>query len=458
MTNTPKRASVRAFVRAVVLAACCALVLGTGVDPARAAAFMHATLISSEPAADAVLARAPRRVRLVFSEPIEPTLARVSLIAQDGDVQPLAPTGDPTDVHALLAPTDSLAMGAYRVAWRIVSADGHPVQGSFVFFVGGADTASMRAEPPPVPPGALSSGAAPRRPSVAGAPLVPALLRGLALGALAALGGVLLFLAITGAGRASRPTRLATWLAVATPVLLIAHALAWIVHVSPDHALSAASASTALRIAVGRVELWRVGFSLLALWALVLARRPRLALLFAAGALIASGDAGHSAAISPAWMFPSKALHLVGVSAWLGGLLWLLVRERDDLPRFAAEAGRVSAIALAAAIVVAASGVVQALIVLPTPADLFRSAYGAITLAKVAGFGGLIAFGAYHRYRVLPRLTHDGTPLTLRRSVSREVTLMCIVVLLGGLLAYVPPPAAHHSATMHHSATHGSMP
>src|SRR5688500_8562209 len=96
--------------------------------PASAAA--HATLLSSEPEAGSALTVAPAGVRLVFSEPLEPALSRVWLVDASGRVIPLAPVGDPRDVRALTAPVDALGAGGYRLAWRIVSADGHPAEGS----------------------------------------------------------------------------------------------------------------------------------------------------------------------------------------------------------------------------------------------------------------------------------------------------------------------------------------
>src|SRR4051812_23922768 len=113
-------------------------------------AAVHATLISSEPAADSHLAASPARVRLVFSEPIEGNLARVTLVPGSGAPLLLRTAADPRDVHAVIAPVDSLATGQYRVQWRVVSADGHAVDGSYLFAVGDTTLGSRTAQPPPV--------------------------------------------------------------------------------------------------------------------------------------------------------------------------------------------------------------------------------------------------------------------------------------------------------------------
>lgn len=394
----------------------------------------HAMLLSSEPAAGSILAASPSRIRLLFSEAIEPSLSAIAIVGGDGRTIPLTVGGDPHDVHALVAPLSVLSAGEYRVAWHVVSADGHPVGGSYLFSVGHGGAP---------PPDAVAPPATTWGPTILGAPLVPALLRGLGVGAIAAVAGLLFFIVWMGAGLGTRPARLALWLAVAAPLLLGAHFGAWLLNASPDHRVDAAWLSTAVESAVGRAELWRTLLAIPPLWALALARRPGLALGLAILPLLASAAVGHSAALHPMLAVPSKALHLAAMAAWIGGLLWLVARERTDAGTFAVEASRVSTVALTAVVVVTLSGVAQTLLLVPLH-DLV-SAYGAIVAAKVAGLGVLVAFGAHHRYRMLPRITvsPDAPHPTdaFRASLAREIAIVGLVVLLGGLLAYVSPPA-----------------
>jgi copper transport protein len=449
---------------AMVLSLAVALLFG-----ARSIAFAHATLVRSEPAADSHLATSPSRVRLVFSEALEITLVKLSIVRSDGSVIPLSATGDPHDVNAVIAPVNDLATGAYRLQWRVVSADGHPVEGTFSFFVGAGSAGEK------VPVAAFEEPAV-WGPSFGEAPLIPAVLRGLALGAVMALAGMLLFMSwprkvVLVPSRAAQ--RLVTILSVAAPLLLAVHLAAWAVNADPDHHLTSASVSAALASGVGRVELWRVGLALLSLWALVLVRRERLAVSFALAALLVSGASGHAAAIQPLLAAPAKALHLVAGAAWVGGLLWLVCLRagpsvasltRDDHSSEPAsltrddntsEAKRVSSVALAAVIVVTLSGIIQTVLFLPALSDLFHSTYGAIVLAKVCGMLTLVAFGAYHRYRVLPALAHDAREAErFAVTLKRELAVFAVVVLLGGLLAYVPPSMA----AMHASSSHASTP
>jgi putative copper export protein len=172
-------------------------------------------------------------------------------------------------------------------------------------------------------------------------------------------------------------------------------------------------------------------------------RRPRVAFVFAIAVVAVSGATGHSAAVSPLFATPARALHLLAVAAWLGGLLWLLVCQRSAVTDLAREAFRVSGVALWASLIVALSGVAMTALFLASPRDLIDTAYGAVLLAKVAGLVALLAFGAHHRFRALPRLVGDSTTSAhLATTLRRELATMAVVVLLGGLLAYVPPRSA----------------
>jgi copper transport protein len=402
----------------------------------------HAALVSAEPAANSHLAASPSRVRLLFSEPLEPTLAHISVVSSDSHFERLTVAVDPHDVHALIAPVRPLAPGAYRVVWHIVSADGHPVDGSYVFWVGAGDNTAAGV------PTALDAPAA-WGPAIAGAPVIPVALRGIGVGLLMACAGLLTFVFWCGNAATRfthRATRVSVWLALLATVFVALHLGAWMLNAAQQHTLTAESAQAILNSPVGRVELLRAVLVALTLWALWLARRAKLALFFAVCALIVSGASGHPGAITPAIAMPAKALHLLAGAAWVGGLIWLVMHDGGGSTRdestFPRDARRVSTVALSAVILVALSGIVQTLLFLPAVLDLFRSTYGFVVLAKVAGLLVLIGFGADHRRRSLPRLqAASSSRAHFVSAIRAELAVMVLVIVLGGLLAYLPPPS-----------------
>jgi copper transport protein len=417
------------------------------------AALFHVTLVKANPAANSHVDAPPTEIRLQFSELIEAKVSHVSLVGPDGKTTALSVSTDPRDAHIVVARiTDHLSGGTFRVVWHVVSADGHPVSGKYNFTVTApavaADTHTHTVVAPTPPPAATEEVDAAWGPSIAGAPTIPAVLRGLGVGTLTALAGLLFFLVTTRTGMESQPGRLALWLSVATVLFLGGHLATWLVNAAPAHRITSDWVTSALDTSVVRVELWRTLLALIPLWAIALMRRPGLALAATIPPLLLSAAVGHSAAFTPMLSIPLKALHLLALAAWLGGLLWLVVRERDDLFRFARETLRVSSIAMIGIIVVAVTGVIQTLVLVPRLADL-QSAYGLVVLLKVAGLGVLAAFGAYHRFRVMPRLSATTGPTNVASfgvSLRREVVVMWSVVVLGGLLAYTPPPESGAAA------------
>jgi copper transport protein len=395
----------------------------------------HVTLVSTRPAANSTLAASPTSIRLEFSEPMEPAVAHVILVSPDGHSTPLSLTNDPHDAHFIVGTTSNLGAGTYRVEWHVLSEDGHPVGGSFVFSIGAATT------PPPPTSSELVKPA--WGPSIAGAPLIPSVLRGLGVGSLAALAGLLFYLVTTRTGLESRPGRVALWFSIVTPMLLAGHLIAWAINAAPDYRLTTDWLSSAFSTTAGRMELWRALLSLLPLWALVFARRGALALGATVPSLVLSAAVGHSIAFQPSLSVPLKLLHFVALAGWVGGLLWLVVSERRNAEQFAADAGRVSSIALWSVMAITISGALQVVILIPHFADLW-SPYGATVLTKVIGLGVLVAFGAYHR-RTLTRLPTDrdgSVALGFRTTLRREIAVLWLVVLLGGFLGYVSPPAS----------------
>jgi putative copper resistance protein D len=151
------------------------------------------------------------------------------------------------------------------------------------------------------------------------------------------------------------------------------------------------------------------------------------------------------------WAIPFKAIHLVALALWIGGLSWIVLRERADAERMASDTARVSTIALWAVVVVTISGIVQTLMLVQTIAGI-RSAYGLVVVAKVAGLGVLVAFGAHHR-RLVGAIASRGEHAiaTLRSSLARELSVFCVVILLGGFLAYLSPPISLEASARSHS-------
>ncbi|HJY24351.1 MAG TPA: copper resistance CopC family protein [Actinomycetes bacterium] len=95
-------------------------------------ALAHTSLLSSTPADSAELDAPPAVVELVFTEPVNPELVTVVVTNTAGTQwQAGAPVVSAANVSQPLQPLTEA--GEYVVAYRVVSADGHPVTGQVGF-------------------------------------------------------------------------------------------------------------------------------------------------------------------------------------------------------------------------------------------------------------------------------------------------------------------------------------
>lgn len=134
---------------AATLAACVALLLGA------APAFAHTRLQSSDPADKSSVDTAPESVSLTFNEDIGAEFASMSVVGPDGTNYATgsvsAAGGQVSTAVSPLGPA-----GVYEIGYRVVSDDGHPVQGKVSFTLttpgpGAAAPATAAAAPTPEP-------------------------------------------------------------------------------------------------------------------------------------------------------------------------------------------------------------------------------------------------------------------------------------------------------------------
>ncbi|WP_025737842.1 copper resistance CopC family protein [Mycobacterium genavense] len=92
----------------------------------------HATRVSAEPADGAALTTGPDRVSATFNERLQTTFATMTVVGPDGNVWS---TGDTTVQGAIVgvAVRPLGPAGSYTVNYRVTSADGHVVSGSWTF-------------------------------------------------------------------------------------------------------------------------------------------------------------------------------------------------------------------------------------------------------------------------------------------------------------------------------------
>lgn len=171
------------------------------------------------------------------------------------------------------------------------------------------------------------------------------------------------------------------------------------------------------------------------------ARWARCALAVAVLGVLPPAFTGHSsAAADHDSAVVSLSLHLVGVTIWVGGLLFVLVvaARREDAAADAAR--RFSPLAGWALLAVAASGIVNTAVRLPSLSDVFGSRYGLMVVAKTSALALLAGFGWWHRRRTLPGLRAGERRAFVRLAVG-ELLVMAAAIGLAVGLSRTPAPA-----------------
>jgi copper resistance protein C len=102
-------------------------------------AWAHAVRLATDPPIDAVMATGPHQVSATFNEHLQTTFAAMTVVGPDGN---LWSTGEPHIDGAVIS-LDVLPLGpagTYTVNYRVTSADGHVVSGSWPFHLTTAGT------------------------------------------------------------------------------------------------------------------------------------------------------------------------------------------------------------------------------------------------------------------------------------------------------------------------------
>lgn len=131
--------------------------------------------------------------------------------------------------------------------------------------------------------------------------------------------------------------------------------------------------------------------------------------------------------------------HLVFMMIWIGGLIALIAHGRRLGPDLEMGLSRYSSVALFSIIVVAISGLINAMIRIEW-SDWLTTTYGAVIVGKTVGTIVLALMGFAHRTYIIPRV--GARPRLFLRFATVEVILMAAVTGLAITMGRTPPPAS----------------
>jgi copper transport protein len=415
-------------------------------------ALAHANLVRSDPVAGAVLAQAPTMITLEFSEDLDLRFSNVHLTDGSAQVVVNGPgTTDPAAPRLLRLPLPSLSNGVYSAVWQARSAaDGHLTTGSVGFSVGAAAPRASLLPPPGTP-----------EPATALPPLADTVVRWLSFLAVSIGLGSLFFGPLvwrpayaTWLGKDpaadEQATRLLRRLAQWGNAGLIVMTLVFLGYQAAQ--LAGANLWQALSgLLVGRMGL--ILEARLVLLVVLLLAVPRLpaagggplspwgaVAVLGGGVLLTFSLISHAVLLYPPTGLLLDWLHLVAMSAWIGGLLplLLLLRQREGMP-LSVLVPRFSMVALPSVAIMALTGLTSGLFHVMTPEALLTTSYGWILLIKISLFGLLFVMGAVNLLVLSPRLQASTAAGWLRQTVRSEMTIGLLVILGAGIMTDAAP-------------------
>ena len=433
-------------IRRAVLALSAAIGLGIAVAPGVASA--HAILENSDPAPSSVLSTSPTQITLRFSETIEEQLNSVRLFDGEQDEVTIGKASrSASDQSVVTATLPQLKNGVYVAVWRVVSADGHPVTGAFPFEIGTSSSGRGQELLTDV----LSNLDAQ---SNLGNPLAVARLLCF-LGALVLIG----LISVTWGSTLLATVRTVRIMQVAAMMLAIGSL--GVLLLQGPFASGKSWGDIADAQLLNNVLQTRLGISALIRSAVALewmflslfvakvgANLWKNVSVFTAFVTLATFSfSGHPSAGDNAIVFSIVDIaHLGSVALWVGGLiaLALFVASHDVLD----EVRRFSRIATFAMPVAMATGIAQALNLLPSKDAITDTQYGKLLIAKVAVvmLAALIGVSLRRKLR-LSEVPHVG------RYLRREAALVVIVLALTSLMLGESPNESQAALRKNFSAT-----
>lgn len=421
-------ASVKRVVATLFLAVCVAVTL------VPQAALAHAGLDTSDPAPSSVLATSPTQITVKFTGNIEKELTSIRLFDKDKrEVTIGAASRLASDKKVVQADVPQLENGVYVAVWRVVSGDGHPLTGAFPFEIGTASTGQGQSLVTEVLKDLDKT-------SNLGTPIAIARF-------VVFLGVVLLIglVSVTWGSTLLQTARTVRTLQLSASLMALG-SMAVLLLQGPytsggswGDVFDANVLGEVIRTRVGISSLARMAISLewmlLSLFvAKVSASLWKNLVIVTSFVTVATYSlSGHpSAGDLPVLFVGVDALHLVAVSLWVGGALALALFSRSD--EITDEVHRFSRVSTYAMPVAAATGIAQAINLVPSKEVVTDTQYGTYLIAKVALVGLVVLLGLYLR-----RLLRRGESLTVQTFLRRESVLVLSVIALTAFMVGESP-------------------
>ena len=396
-------------------------------------ALAHNSATGSSPSNGEVLATSPPQWTMTFAKAVPITSASGELVREDG-VRRTLPTprhGTTDNVIVFDLPAD--ISGRVTARWRLVGTDGHVISGRVSFSVQATSAPSSTSLAVPVNPADTSTPALTGQPDGENRPvpeLVRTLVRFSTFAVLTLFGGIFFaeWYIAQGTLFTNRGRRLANGTALGLFIFPVASLMILIDDLRGSSGTLFDGLSAAASLTIGPMIMARIAFGAL------LARLTR-SLLVRSGArqqdllyillvlipyCVTLSYGGHSRSQRlPQIGVPADVIHVLAISAWLGGLAVVLavvipaVKPDEALPAFL----RFGYAAERAVPIIIVTGLVQSFRLHQSVGSLLTSHHGLLLLAKIGVVLAMLSLGNRNRKVLINRRNLTGPRAEISRTI-----------------------------------------
>lgn len=380
-------------------------------------AFAHAVLEKASPAQDSHLQSSPKEIILNFNDRIENELYAIKVFDSNGKEVNRSKTELSVDQKQVSQTLPALADGHYTISYSVISADGHPIKGSYLITVGEVSDEKINVLP--------------EQDSIEGLEkFMTSVIRIFYYVFLLLVTGWILWGTFFKA-----PVEIETSHRKWARYLLVLFLLASIGMGATQVAglLDSWEWGRLVPLLTGTMVglSWVISMVLIVLGFVILLRHPWLDLSWVVLILAMKSINGHAFAHEPQILSVSiDLIHLFAAAIWSGGLFYILLywkKQIDILVKF-------SKAALISIIVLTVTGVASTLIYLPKINYLFYTQWGILLLVKIVLVVFVIIVGGLIRFYL--RKKQDGKIGTLLKA---DFSLMLGILCIVGIFTFLSP-------------------
>lgn len=389
-------------------------------------AFAHAVLEKSTPVPDQQLDSPPTEVELIFNERLEDKLYFIKVFNENGDIVSDSDTEMSADQKQISLALPSLSNGHYAVSYRVLSADGHPVNGSYIFSVGddlGANESLNQLLLEKDGNGTVLGG------------VLHSIVRVLYYLALILTTGWIIWGTLTNLEQGERRSIFRQWALYLQMALMLTtlgmglfQFAELLDHWTLGDFLSVLTGTTAGQSLGLSILLSLLGFA-------ILLRFKWLDQLWVLFILAVTSVNGHASAFEPVIRTISfDLIHLIAAAIWGGGLFYILIywkREKEHAKQFISVFSKLAMISMLVLIV---TGVILTLIFLPDIQYLFNTKWGIMLLIKTALVLLVIVTAGFLRNAIKKQQDHS-----IGRLLKLDIGLMVLILGIVGVFTHLNP-------------------